>query len=125
MIFILIVIGVITLNNLQRLTDSTFHLLNVSVSDGVFTSFARVRIEILSTNLHSPQFEKPLYEARVSENQPAGLKVVQVLAIDKDTGIYGQVSYSIISELMLEKFHINNVTGGYHVTRTLFECSWV
>ena len=85
------------------------------MSDGVFTSFARVRIEIQSTNLHSPQFEKALYEARILENQPAGLAVIQMLAVDKDVGVYGQVSYSIVSQLMLEKFHINNVTGGKYV----------
>ena len=101
----------ITLNNLQRLTDANFHLLNVSVSDGVFTSFARIRIEIQSTNLHAPEFEKTQYDARVSENQPAGTAVVQVLAVDKDIGVYGQVNYTIVSALMSEKFHINNVTG--------------
>lgn len=98
---------------MQKLTDSTFHLLNVSVSDGVFTSFARVRIEILSTNLHSPVFEKTQYEATVSENQPAGIRVTQVHAIDEDQGLYGQINYSIVSQLMMTKFHINNLTGWY------------
>lgn len=104
-------LGMITLNNLQKLTDSTFHLLNVSVSDGVFTSFARVRIEILSTNLHAPVFDKIQYEARVSENQAPGVRVMQVRATDKDQGVYGQISYSFVSQFMMERFHINNMTG--------------
>lgn len=103
--------GIITLNNLQKLSDSMFHWLNVSVSDGVFTSHAKVRIEILSTNLHSPVFNEKQYEAKVSENQPAGMSVLRVQATDADQGLYGQISYSFVSQLIMEKFHINNVTG--------------
>lgn len=108
---ILSISGIITLNNFQKLTDSPYHLLNVSVSDGVYTSFARVRIEILSTNLHAPIFDKIQYEARVSENQAPGVRVLQVRATDKDQGIYGQISYSIVSQAISETFHINNMTG--------------
>lgn len=105
--------GIITLNNLQKLSDSVFHWLNVSVSDGVYTSHAKVRIEILSTNLHSPVFKEKQYEARVSENQQAGVSVLRVQATDADPGFYGQISYSFVSHYIMEKFHINNVTGMY------------
>lgn len=101
------------MNNLQKLSDSTFHLLNVSVSDGIFTSFAKVRIEILSINAHIPVFETTQYEAKVQENQPTGIHVMQVRAVDRDSGIYGQISYSFMSQIMMEKFHIDNVTGEY------------
>lgn len=82
----------------------------MSVSDGVYTSFSRVRIEMVSTNRHSPVFEK-VYDGRISENQPAGTKVIQVHAVDNDTGPYGEVTYSIPSKKMSKIFNINNMTG--------------
>ncbi|XP_065207257.1 fat-like cadherin-related tumor suppressor homolog isoform X3 [Planococcus citri] len=103
--------GIITLNNFQKLTESTFHTLNVSVSDGVYTSFSRVRIDIVSSNLHAPIFEKLQYEVRVSENQAPGVRVLQVRATDEDQGIYGRIGYSFVSQAISDKFHINNVTG--------------
>lgn len=66
---------------------------------------------MLSTNLHAPVFDKMQYEARVSENLAPGQRVIQVRATDKDQGVYGQISYSLVSQSMLEKFHINNLTG--------------
>lgn len=85
----------------------------MSVSDGVFTSHAKVRIEILSTNLHSPVFKQKQYEAKLSENQPAGMSVLRVQATDADQGFYGQISYSFVSQFIMEKFHINNATGTF------------
>lgn len=103
--------GVVTLNNLQKLADFGFHWLNVSVTDGVYTSYAKVRVEIVSTNAHSPTFERTLYEARVAENQPSGAAVTRVHAVDVDQGMYGQLSYALVSQLMREKFRIDNATG--------------
>lgn len=86
-------------------------MLNVSVSDGVYTSFSRVRIEMISTNRHSPVFEKLQYDGRILENQLAGTDVIRVQAVDNDTGPYGEVSYSIPSKKMSKIFNINNITG--------------
>lgn len=55
--------------------------------------------------------EQHQYDARVSENQPAGRAVVRVTARDPDSGVYGQLTYSIPSQLLLQTFSINNVTG--------------
>lgn len=87
------------------------HVLNVSVSDGVYTSFSRVRIEMVSTNRHNPVFEKLQYDARILENQLAGTEIIRVQAIDNDTGPNGEVSYSIPSKKISKIFSINNVTG--------------
>lgn len=87
------------------------HVLNVSVSDGVYTSFSRVRIEMISTNRHNPVFEKFQYDGRILENQLSGTEIIRVHAIDSDTGPYGEVSYSIPSKKMSKIFNINNVTG--------------
>lgn len=55
--------------------------------------------------------EQHQYDARVSENQPAGRAVARVIARDPDSGVYGQLTYSIPSQLLLQTFSINNVTG--------------
>lgn len=107
----LIFTGIITVINLQKLMEVRTHLLNVSVSDGVYTSFTRVRVELTPANQHSPIFEKHQYDARIGENLPASTKIIKVTALDKDAGAYGQISYSIPSQLLSESFYISNLTG--------------
>lgn len=48
--------GIITLTNLANFGSQKLMLLNISVSDGVYTSFARLKIELLAANLHPPKF---------------------------------------------------------------------
>lgn len=86
-------------------------MLNVSVTDGVYTSFTRVKIEILPANRHNPKFPNPQMEVTVLENQLPGRLVTSVVAIDEDFGDYGTVIYSIPSDLMKETFDINKLTG--------------
>ncbi|NXV70761.1 PCD16 protein, partial [Atlantisia rogersi] len=45
----------------------------------------------------APAFQQPEYEAQVMENLPAGSPVLQVLALDRDLGANGQVSYGGLS----------------------------
>lgn len=104
-------LGTIIVSNLNKLKTVNEHVLNVSVSDGVYTSFSRVRIEMVSTNKHSPIFEKFQYDSRILENQLAGTEIIRVQAIDNDTGPFGEVSYSIPSKKMSKIFNINNITG--------------
>lgn len=111
--------GIITVINLHKLTEMEAHTLNVSVSDGVYTSFCRVRVEMISANQHSPVIEKHQYDTKVTENLPAGTLVIKVVATDKDSGVYGQIAYSIPSHLLLESFTINNVTGEVWTKRAL------
>lgn len=66
---------------------------------------------MISANQHSPTLEKYQYDVKVLENMPAGTLVTQVVATDTDIGTYGQVTYSIPSQVLLESFTINNVTG--------------
>lgn len=103
--------GIITLMNMQNFGNTHIAVLNVSVTDGVYTSYTRVKISILPANLHNPQFEQLLYEARVGENQLAGRLVATVKAKDEDFGRYGKLSYSIVSDEMREIFDIDSDTG--------------
>lgn len=42
--------------NLANFGNQQMMLLNVSVSDGVYTNFARLKVELIPANLHPPKF---------------------------------------------------------------------
>uniref|UniRef100_A0ACB8FG98 Bahd acyltransferase n=1 Tax=Sphaerodactylus townsendi TaxID=933632 RepID=A0ACB8FG98_9SAUR len=100
--------GVITLSNHRKQRMESMYSLNVSVSDGLFTSTAQVHIYILGANLYSPVFTQSIYVAEVRENAPPGTKVIHVKATDGDSGVYGQISYSIMNDFAKDRFLIDN-----------------
>uniref|UniRef100_A0A087YI97 FAT atypical cadherin 3b n=1 Tax=Poecilia formosa TaxID=48698 RepID=A0A087YI97_POEFO len=91
--------GVLRLSNKRRQGMKLFYQLNVSVSDGVFTNTAQVIVRVLGANLYSPVFSQRFYLAEVLENSPPGTKVIQVSAMDEDSGLNGQITYSFINDL--------------------------
>lgn len=111
--------GMVTLGNLHRFGEHSNYLLNISVSDGVFTNFATLQIDLLSTNRHSPIFSRPLYEVEVTENSPAGALVVQLNASDADRDDFGHVTYAILSSAALELFKVDEETGDIVTRRPL------
>ncbi|XP_050293822.1 fat-like cadherin-related tumor suppressor homolog isoform X3 [Anthonomus grandis grandis] len=103
--------GVVTLVNLANFGNQQMMLLNISVSDGVYTSFARLKVELIPANLHSPKFKDIIMDVAVPENKIAGATVAVVNATDADFGTFGTVSYSIHSDLLSEVFNIDKNTG--------------
>lgn len=103
--------GIITLTNLANFGTQTMMVLNVSVSDGVYTSYARLKVELIPANLHSPHFEDVIIDVPVPENRLAGYPVAVVNATDKDFGEFGTITYSIHSDLMNDVFNIDKMTG--------------
>ena len=87
------------------------YTLNVSVSDGVYTSFARLTVSVRNTNRHYPAFSQLSYYAELAENMGEGLLVTSVLAVDEDYGTYGMLTYTIQSEALQEIFRIDADTG--------------
>lgn len=73
--------GIITLVNMQNFAENQSTILNVSVTDSVYTSFIRVQINILPANLHNPVFPHLVYEVKINENQMAGRLVITVSLI--------------------------------------------
>uniref|UniRef100_A0A8P0N705 Protocadherin Fat 3 n=1 Tax=Canis lupus familiaris TaxID=9615 RepID=A0A8P0N705_CANLF len=100
--------GIITLSNHRKQRMEPLYSLNVSVSDGLFTSTAQVHIRVLGANLYSPAFSQSTYVAEVRENAAAGTKVIHVRATDGDPGAYGQISYAIINDFAKDRFLIDN-----------------
>ncbi|XP_057277549.1 cadherin-related family member 1 isoform X4 [Pezoporus wallicus] len=60
-----------------------------------FSSTADVVIRLLDTNDNVPKFSSDYYIARIPENSPGGSNVVAVTATDPDSGLWGEVKYSI------------------------------
>lgn len=61
-------------------------------------------------NDHSPEFERQSYRATVSENSPAGTKVLSPIAHDKDSGLNSKIRFSLLGE-NLERFNVDTKTG--------------
>ncbi|KAL9905398.1 fat-like cadherin-related tumor suppressor homolog isoform X2 [Glossina fuscipes] len=103
--------GLITLQNNQKLYNHKQTVLNVSVTDGIHTTYARVKIALLPENIHSPQFEKLVYEAAVQENQKSQQLIITVKAYDNDFGKYAAISYEIIGDDLNALFKIDKASG--------------
>ncbi|CAB1348171.1 unnamed protein product, partial [Coregonus sp. 'balchen'] len=99
--------GIITLSGHRKQRMEPAYSLNVSVSDGVFTSTAQVHVRVLGANLYSPVFELNVYEAEVRENAAIGVKVIQVRATDADPGVFGQITYSFINDVGKDQFSVD------------------
>ncbi|KAI5099865.1 protocadherin Fat 3-like isoform X3 [Silurus meridionalis] len=98
--------GVISLSSQRFQRMQQMYILNVSASDGVFTSTAQVNIRILGANLYNPVFSQRFYLAEIPENVPTGAKVIQIWATDEDSGVFGQIKYSLICDLGKTLFFI-------------------
>ena len=80
------------------------HMLTVMVQDqGAATkkSFTRVEIDIEDVNDHKPSFLLAEIEGRVHETASIGHSILQVFALDHDKGNNAELTYSILSGLML------------------------
>nr|XP_023681982.1 protocadherin Fat 4-like isoform X2 [Paramormyrops kingsleyae] len=83
-----------------------------------FSTYAEVFIHVRDVNDNSPVFTKSVYMCEVFENLPASV-VCEVLAIDADLGVYGEVEYSIVIGNVDGDFTINTNTGIIQTLRSL------
>lgn len=102
--------GIVTVWNNQKLQESNQHILNISVTDGVFTAYSRLVVTISPVNARSPTFRVAQYNARIQENA-IKTTVAQVSARDDDSGRYGDVTYHFIGDKAHSFFRINENTG--------------
>ncbi|XP_054839951.1 cadherin-related family member 1 [Eublepharis macularius] len=74
----------------------SFKLLAIEVNTPEkFSSTADIVIRLLDTNDNVPKFSSDYYIARIPENSPGGSNVVAVTATDPDSGLWGELKYSI------------------------------
>ena len=91
-------------------TLSTYTLL-VNVFDGIHTTGVTVYVYIEPSNDHVPTFDQSVYDCSLPESTSIGTVVCSVIATDRDTGLYGIISYSITSGNDANKFAIDASNG--------------
>ncbi|KAK6741188.1 hypothetical protein RB195_009193 [Necator americanus] len=81
----------------------------------------QVTVIVKDVNDETPKFVKDEFVASIRENEPASKSeryyVTRVHAVDKDSGAYGRVQYSLVSDHGL--FVIDSETGAITATRPL------
>lgn len=87
-----------------------FIFISICLGSPPLTGTGTVRVIVQDMNDHSPEFERQSYRATVSENLPAGTKVLHPIASDKDFGLNAKIRFSLLGEKM-EKFNVNTETG--------------
>ncbi|XP_044931314.1 LOW QUALITY PROTEIN: protocadherin beta-8 [Mustela putorius furo] len=85
------------------------------------SGIAQIYIEVVDINDNAPEFEQPLYRVQIPEDSPIGFLIVTVSATDVDTGVNGEIFYSLFqaSEEICETFEIHPETGEIRLKKQL------
>ncbi|XP_074068835.1 protocadherin-1 isoform X4 [Macrotis lagotis] len=105
----------IVMGHLDRERRDSYDL-TIKVQDGgnpPRVSSALLRVTVLDTNDNAPKFERPSYEAELSENSPVGHSVIQVKANDSDQGVNAEIDYTFhqAPEVVRRLLRLNRTTG--------------
>ncbi|KAF1498963.1 Protocadherin-23, partial [Eudyptula minor] len=82
------------------------------------SSTAQLYLAVLDENDHNPLFAKTQYQISVREDLEEGSAILDLFASDKDDGLNGEVTYSLIDDTF-GAFAIDSVTGSIVTTKTL------
>ncbi|OCT86214.1 protocadherin Fat 2 [Xenopus laevis] len=86
-------------------------------------SLVPVSIQVKDINDNQPIFEADLYKASMAENMPPGSTVIQVTAIDQDTGSDGMVTYSLKAvSAEIQQFFTIDSDNGWITTLKELDC---
>ncbi|XP_010340111.2 protocadherin beta-8 [Saimiri boliviensis] len=82
---------------------------------------AQVYVEVVDFNDNAPEFEQPFYRVQISEDSPIGFLVIKVSATDADTGVNGEISYSLFqaSDEISKTFKVDSLTGEIRLEKQL------
>ncbi|KAJ7336049.1 hypothetical protein OS493_013424 [Desmophyllum pertusum] len=114
--------GLITLNQtLDHETKSSYALVVTASDHGTppLSSSVDVMVIVNDVNDNPPKFPKSLYNCTVAENLAKGVAVCYVTADDPDSGVNGQLFYTITSGDTGNAFEINAATGEITTKRAL------
>lgn len=100
------------------------HILTIAVMDSGTPSkrsFTRLEVNVFDHNDHAPQFLTSMFEGQVFETSAAGTSVLQVIAVDRDKGKNAQLSYLILSGMLIVSMFVIPLNSFfvYHSTNTL------
>ena len=113
--------GVVTLASSLDYETSTEHTIIVTASnpDGLRSTEHNITIRVIDENDNSPIFTMDPYRVSVEEHNSTGTPVITVQADDADSGVLGEVSYSITSGNNEDAFIINTTTGSITVNNDI------
>lgn len=104
--------GELTAGSLDRELYSRYYL-NIAAQDGgspTMKSFCNITVLVEDQNDNNPKFDLSKYFAAVPEDAAVDTSVLQVHALDADTGLNSKLIYSLANESQW-LFHIDNKTG--------------
>lgn len=84
--------------SLDREQTGDYELTVVAIDSGLppLTSTTNVFVTVIDVNDNAPSFKVPSFQFYVLENLPAGMKVGQLSATDKDVGVNGNFLFSVV-----------------------------
>ena len=87
-------------------------LLNVChlISDGLDAT-AMVKINIDDVNDNAPMFKQTMYSLNLARDTERGTVIVNVEAVDRDSGSNGRITYTIISGNSERLFSVDKTSG--------------
>ncbi|XP_075356614.1 protocadherin-23 [Mycteria americana] len=90
---------------------TTYDLLVKATDGGGLSAQAFVRIEIEDINDNQPVFEQAIYVTSISSHTQPGTEIINVAATDRDSGIYGIVTYELVPGEFSSFFTVDTSTG--------------
>ncbi|MED6259232.1 hypothetical protein ATANTOWER_019154, partial [Ataeniobius toweri] len=98
--------------DIDRDIGPTVHDILIKAEDpGGLSAQAYVHVEIQDLNDNPPVFSPEEYTVSVSSHAPPGTEIVNVIATDRDSGRFGQITYKIHPGDMSSLFTLDKQTG--------------
>lgn len=98
------------------LRNLTFDL--IASVNGMDLAMSRINVNLQDSNDNSPIFTKGSYHVRIEENSAVGTKIADIIATDKDSGIYGKILY-VLKGFGSDNFYTDKESGGLFVKKNL------
>lgn len=106
--------------DIDRDSGHTVYDILVKAEDpGGLSSQTYVHIEIEDLNDNAPVFDPDHYTVSVSSHSQPGTEILTVIATDRDSGLFGQVTYEILPGDMSARFTLDKQTGVLYLTSSL------
>lgn len=86
---------------------AAYHFVVVEAWDGGgMAGTATATIQIMDINDHTPKFREDWCDASVPENTDDDVAILELGAVDPDTGTYGQLTFSVVAGDLEQRFYI-------------------
>lgn len=97
----------------EKVKSVTFQIYAKSITSPTKSDVVNVTLQIRDVNDNSPKFNELEYVASVAENSPSGTFVITMHATDADSGLFGNIKYSLQGGS--ERFYIDSSNGSVFV----------